>query len=115
MPIKRHDTAARLSQAVETDTMVFTAGILGDDQNADAATQTRQALAKIEKYLAACGTDKTKLLSAQIWLSDIRYYDAMNSVWDPWVPAGAAPARACIESRLAAPGWKVEIMVVAAK
>jgi len=115
MAIKRHDVATRLSQAVETDTMVFTAGIVGDDPNADAAEQTRQILAKIDRYLAAAGTDKSKIVQAQIWVSDIRHYDPMNSVWDPWVSKGNAPARACVEARLANPAWKVEIMVTAAK
>lgn len=115
MAVKRHDMGPRMSQAVETDTTVYLAGIVGDDQDADAATQTRQILAKIDKYLAACGSDKSKALSATIWLSDIRYYTAMNEVYDAWIDKANPPARACVQAALAGPGWKVEIMVVAAK
>ena len=70
---------------------------------------------KIDELLAAAGTDNSKLLSATIWLADMRGYDAMNAVWDAWVSPGNTPGRACVEARLAAPHWKVEIAVVAAR
>ncbi len=72
-------------------------------------------LRKIDELLAAAGTDNSKLLSATIWLSDMRNYNDMNAVWDAWVSPGNTPARACVEARLAAPRWKVEIAVVAAR
>ena len=75
----------------------------------------RLILDQIDALLREAGSDKTKMLSATIWLADIRYYDEMNAVWDPWVPAGCAPARACVEARLAAPKFLVEIRVVAGR
>lgn len=69
----------------------------------------------IETLLKEAGTDKTRLLSAQIWLSDISTFDEMNAVWDEWVAEGNPPARACVESKLAAPQYNVEIMVIAAR
>ena len=70
---------------------------------------------KIDELLAAAGTDKSRLLSATIWLADIRHFNEMNAVWDAWVSPGNTPGRACVEARLAAPQWKVEIAVVAAR
>ena len=69
---------------------------------------------RIDKYLSDAGTDKSKLLSAQIWLADISTFNQMNEVWDGWVTKGNPPARACVESQLAAPQFTVEIMVTAA-
>ena len=83
--------------------------------NPGVAEQTTEILSIIGGYLAKAGTDKTKLLRATIWLSDIRTVDDMNKVWDAWVPAGCAPARACIEALLQGPEKKVEIQVTAAK
>ena len=76
--------------------------------------QTREVLRAIDSLLAAAGTDKTRLLSATIWLADIADFSEMNRVWDAWVPKGQAPVRATGESRLAAPGYKVEIIAIAA-
>jgi enamine deaminase RidA (YjgF/YER057c/UK114 family) len=103
-----------MSQAVVHGNTVYLAGIVADDPKADVKNQTRQVLAKIDRLLAAAGTDKSKLLSANIWLTDIGTWGEMNTVWDAWVAPGNAPARAAVEARLAAPGCKVEIMVVAA-
>ena len=75
----------------------------------------QQILADIDRLLALAGSDKTKILSANIWLSDISTFAEMNAAWDAWVPAGHTPARATVESKLAAPQYKVEIMVQAAK
>ena len=115
MTIKRHNPGRRLSQAVETDTMVHLAGIVAENPVADAKEQTLQILAKIDSLLAACGSNKSKVLSAQIWVSNMAYYSAVNEAWDAWIDPANPPARACVESRLAAPQYMVEIMAVAAK
>ena len=115
MTIKRHQPGARLSQAAEYGNLVFLAGIVADDGLLDVKGQTKQIVDKIDKLLAAAGSNKSKILSAQIWVADIRYYTDMNAIWDPWIDPANPPARACIESRLANPAFKVEIMCVAAK
>ena len=79
------------------------------------AAQTKDILERIDALLAKAGTDKTKLLSATIWLADITTFDEMNGVWDAWVPEGGAPARATVEDRLAAPQFTVEIGIIAAR
>lgn len=115
MSIQRLKVGTRLCQAVVHGDTVYLAGIVADHPVPDAAAQTGQILDQIDKLLAEAGTDKSKLLTATIWLSDVRYYDEMNSVWDKWVVPGNPPARACVESKLAAPKYMVEIRVVAAK
>lgn len=115
MSIQRLKVGPRLCQAVVHGDTVYLAGIVADHPVPDAAAQTGQILDQIDKLLAEAGTDKGKILTATIWLSDIRYYDEMNSVWDKWVVPGNTPARACVESKLAAPKYLVEIRVVAAK
>ncbi len=115
MTIERLHVGKRLSQvAIHGDT-VYTAGIVAGDPSEDAAGQTRQILASIDGFLAEAGTDKAKIVSCTIWLADIADYGAMNGVWDAWVPAGNSPPRACVEAKLAAPQYKVEIRVVAAR
>ncbi len=114
MTIKRLHVGPRLSQVAIHDNTVYTAGIVAGDATADAAGQTRQILAQIDGYLAEAGTDKSKLLNVTIWLADIKDFAAMNSVWDAWVPKGNTPPRACVEAKLAAPQYKVEIRVLAA-
>lgn len=114
MTIQRLEPAKRLSQAVVHGGLVHTAGIVADDPVPDAKAQTEQILAHIDRLLAAGGTDKSRILTATIWLSDIRYYAPMNEAWDAWVAPGNAPARACVEAKLAAPPYWVEIRVVAA-
>lgn len=115
MSVLRYEVGPRLSQCVVHGDTVYTAGIVADDTALDVAGQTGQILAKIDKLLAQAGSDKSKLLMATIWLADIRDFAAMNSIWDPWVVPGQTPARACIESRLATPAYKVEIRVIAAR
>lgn len=115
MTIERIKAGPRMSQAVIHGNTVYLAGQVADDTDADVAGQTRQILAKIEGLLAEAGTDKSKVLSANVWLSDIATFDQMNAVWDEWVTPGQPPARACVESKLARPQLKVEIMVVAAR
>ena len=114
MTIKRLHVGPRLSQVAIHGNTVYTAGIVANDATADAAGQTRQILAQIDGYLAEAGTDKSKLLNVTIWLADIKDFAAMNGVWDAWVPKGNTPPRACVEAKLAAPQYKVEIRVLAA-
>jgi enamine deaminase RidA (YjgF/YER057c/UK114 family) len=113
--IQRIETGPRMSKAVIHGDTVYLAGIVADDPKTDVTTQTKQVLAEIDRLLAAAGTDKSKLLRTNIWLSDMKDFGAMNAVWDGWVSAGNAPARATVEASLATPDYKVEIMVVAAK
>src|SRR5689334_10310890 len=108
MPIDRFEVGTRMSQAVVHGDTVYIAGQTADDTSGDAAGQAREILSKIDALLARAGTDKTKLLSATVWLADISAYAEVNSVWDAWVVGGTAPVRACVESRLAGPGYKVE-------
>jgi enamine deaminase RidA (YjgF/YER057c/UK114 family) len=115
MSIERKQVGPRLSQAVVHGDTVYTAGVVAEHPTPDPAVQTGQILAQIDKLLADCGSDKSKLLMATIWLADIRYFDEMNSVWDKWVVPGQTPARACVEARLAHPKYLVEIRVVAAR
>jgi enamine deaminase RidA (YjgF/YER057c/UK114 family) len=103
-----------MSQAVTHGGTAYLAGQVADDPNTDVAGQTRQILTKIEGLLAEAGTDKSKLLSATIWLADIRSFDEMNKIWDGWVSPGNTPARACVEAKLARPQLLVEIGVIAA-
>ena len=115
MTIDRKHVGPRLSQVVIHEDTVYLAGIVADNPIPDAAAQTGQILDKIDQHLRQAGTDKSKILTATIWLADMRDYDEMNSVWDRWVPAGKTPARACVEAKLARPENLVEIRVVAAK
>lgn len=112
--ITRQHSNQRMSQLVSYNGQVFTAGQVAKNPSEDVAGQTRQILAQIEALLADAGSDKSRLLNATIWLSDIRYFQAMNEVWDAWVDQGNPPARACVESRLARPELLVEIQVIAA-
>ncbi|MGE0153401.1 MAG: RidA family protein [Reyranellaceae bacterium] len=115
MSIQRFEIGPRMSQAVVHGNTVYLAGVVADDVKADTAGQTKQILDKIDRLLQAAGTDKSKLLSAQIWVTDMRSFADMNKVWDAWVSPGNTPARATVEAALAGPDYRVEIMVVAAK
>ena len=116
MTIERKHTATRMSQIVCHGDTVYLAGQVSDDAaNKTVAEQTPSVLDKIDGLLAEAGSDKGKILSATIWLSDIRYFNDMNGVWDAWVPEGHAPARACVEARLAGPQFLVEIGIIAAR
>jgi enamine deaminase RidA (YjgF/YER057c/UK114 family) len=113
--IRRHHTSARMSQIVEHGELVYLAGQVASDTTTDVAGQTQQILDTIDTLLGEVGLNKTKLLSATIWLANMGDYAAMNEVWDAWVPDGHAPARTCVETRLAAPRYVVEITVVAGR
>ena len=115
MTIKRIKPGARMSQAVVYNGIVTTAGQVAQGApGASATEQTKDILASIDSLLAEAGTDKSKALSATIWLSDIGDFAEMNAVWDAWVSPGNAPTRACVESKLAAPQFTVEIAISAA-
>jgi enamine deaminase RidA (YjgF/YER057c/UK114 family) len=114
MQIKRYDGGKRMSQAVAYGGFAFLAGQVADDTGQDVKGQTKQILAKIDALLAKVGSDKTKILSASIWLASHTSYNDVNEVWDAWVPDGEAPARACVESKLAFPQYAVEIGLIAA-
>jgi enamine deaminase RidA (YjgF/YER057c/UK114 family) len=103
-----------MSGAVVHGNTVYLAGLTADDATQDVMGQTRQILAKIDELLAEAGSDKSKILSANIWLTDIGTWGQMNEAWDAWVSPGNTPARATVETRLARPGLSVEIMVQAA-
>ncbi len=114
MTIERLQTNQRMSQAVKHGGVVYLAGQVADDEKADVGTQTQQVLDKIDALLKLAGSDRTRILSATIWLSDMRYFAEMNARWDAWIPQGAAPARATVGTPLATPDFKVEIGVIAA-
>jgi len=115
MSITRKHTGQRMSQIVTHGDTVYLAGQVADDASADIQTQTKQVLQKIDTLLGEAGSDKTRILSAQVWLANMGHFAPMNEVWDAWMPNGHAPARACIEARLARPELLVEIGVIAAK
>ncbi len=114
MNIQRIQPGARMSGAVAYNGFVFVSGQVADDTSANVAGQTEQILRKIDKLLAEAGSDKTKILSANIWLAEAATFNEMNGVWDAWVPQGHTPARACVESKLAFPQYTVEIGAIAA-
>ncbi|HVY00064.1 MAG TPA: RidA family protein [Pseudorhodoplanes sp.] len=116
MTIQRHDVGPRMSKAVVHGDTVYLAGLTADKAaGRSVGEQTREILSMIDGYLARCGTDKSKLLRANIWITDMSKFDEMNKEWDAWVSPGNTPARATVEAKLAAPQYNVEIMVVAAK
>jgi enamine deaminase RidA (YjgF/YER057c/UK114 family) len=116
MAIQRHDVGPRMSKAVVHGDTVYLAGLTADKTaGKSVGEQTKEILSLIDHYLKLCGTDKTKLLRTNIWITDMAKFNEMNAVWDAWVSPGNTPARATVEAKLAAPNLHVEIMVVAAK
>ncbi len=116
MSITRHDAGPRMSKAVVHGNTVYLAGIVADNAGGQSvAAQTKDILSIIDGYLAKAGTDKSKLLSANIWITDMSKFNEMNAEWDAWVSPGNTPARATVEAKLANPKYNVEIMVVAAR
>jgi enamine deaminase RidA (YjgF/YER057c/UK114 family) len=104
-----------LAKAVEYHNFVYVQGLTAKDVTKDISGQTAEVLDQIDAILETHGTDKTRLLQAQIWVKDIRDRDAMNVLWSAWLPDGGAPARACVEANMADPRILVEIMVTACK
>ena len=116
MSIQRFETGPRMSQAVVHGNTVYLAGVVAHKTAGDSVTrQTQEILSIIDSHLAKAGSDKSKLLSATIYITDMKNFAEMNAVWDAWVSPGNTPARATVEVKLAAPQYHVEIMVIAAK
>ncbi len=113
--IVRIDPGPRLSEASVFGDRMYLSGMIPEDTSLDITGQVKQALAEIDALLARGGSDKTRILSAVIWLADIADFAAMNAVWDAWVVPGQTPARATVQAQLNDPRMKVEIMVVAAR
>lgn len=112
--IIRIDQNARRSRAVVYGGIAYLAGQVADDKSGDIGVQTRQVLAKIDDMLGRAGTDKSRLLTAQIWLRTMDDFGGMNAIWDAWVTPGSTPTRCCGKVELADPEFRVEIVVVAA-
>lgn len=114
MTVQRFDVGARMSEMAVHNGVCYLAGQVADDDTADIAGQTRQVLAAVDALLVRAGSDKSKILRAQIYLADIADFAAMNTVWDTWVSREHAPPRATVQATLARPAWKIEIVVTAA-
>ncbi len=112
--IERARTNSRMSQIVIHGNTVYLAGQVGEPHH-DVAEQTRDALTRLDTLLEEAGSSREKLLQVTIWLADMSDFTAMNAVWDAWIPAGHAPARACGEARLADPALRVEVIACAAR
>ena len=112
--IERLNVEARFSDAAIHAGTVYLAGQVPDDTSQGIVGQTRQVLATIDRLLAEAGSDKSRILRAQVFLADIADFDGMNAAWDAWVAPGNSPPRATVEARLARPEWRVEIVVTAA-
>jgi enamine deaminase RidA (YjgF/YER057c/UK114 family) len=116
MTIQRFDTGPRMSQVVIHGNTVYLAGVVANKTAGESVTkQTQEVLSIIDGHLAKAGSDKSKLLTATIYLPDMKSFAEMNAVWDGWVAAGNTPARATVEAKLAGPQYHVEIMVIAAR
>jgi enamine deaminase RidA (YjgF/YER057c/UK114 family) len=116
MTIQRFETGPRMSQVVIHGDTIYLAGVVAKTTAGESVTkQTQEVLSIIDSHLAKAGSDKSKLLSATIYLPDMKTFPEMNAVWDGWVSAGNTPARATVEAGLAAPQYGVEIMVIAAR
>jgi enamine deaminase RidA (YjgF/YER057c/UK114 family) len=115
MTITRHDPSQILSLAVEHGNTVYLAGVVAKKLDGDVKGQTKEILDEIDRLLAKCGTSKSKVLQATIWVTDIRNRAPMNEVWSAWTDPKNLPVRACVEAKLADPRALVEIMVTAAK
>jgi enamine deaminase RidA (YjgF/YER057c/UK114 family) len=112
--VQRFDVGTRLSEMTVHNGVCYLAGQVPADATQDMAGQTTQVLAAIDALLARAGSDKTRLLMCQIFITDLADFPALNAVWEAWLPAGHAPARATVVARLAKPEWRVEMVVTAA-
>ena len=116
MTIQRFEVGPRMSQVVVHGNTVYLAGVVANNAGGESVTkQTQDVLSIIDGHLAKAGTDKSKLLTATIYITDMKNFAEMNAVWDGWVSAGNTPARATVEAKLAAPQYNVEILVTAAR
>ncbi len=114
MSIKRFHVGPRMSDMAVHSGTIYLAGQVADDISQDISGQTKQVLATIDKLLAEAGSDKTRILSTTIYITDMTNFQAMNAVWDNWVPQGNTPPRATVQAQLAKPAYLVEITVIAA-
>ena len=114
MTIQRFHVAKRLSEMVVHNGTIYLAGQVASDMTQDIVGQAEGVLASIDRLLGEAGSDKTKILSAQIFLPDMADFSAVNAVWEQWVVPGHTPARATIEAKLANPAYKIEVLVIAA-
>lgn len=115
MQIVRHEANAVYAKVVEANGFVFTAGIIPADLSRDAKGQAEEVLKEIDRLLALCGTDKSKVVFANLWLNDIRHRETVNEAWQAWTGGKNAPARAAVEAKLIDPRMLVEIGVIATK
>lgn len=114
MSIQRFDVGPRMSEMAVHNGTVYLAGQVAEDGSQDITGQTQQVLGAIDKLLARAGSDKSKILRAQIFIKDLADFAAMNAVWEAWVVPGHTPPRATVQAHLARPEWKIEIVVTAA-
>ena len=114
MSIERQETKQRMSRIVIHNDIIYLCGQVGKDANQGITEQTETMLEKVDELLLQAGSDRQRMLSATVYVRDMKDFAAMNEVWDVWVPEGHAPARACVEARMARPELLVEISVVAA-
>jgi enamine deaminase RidA (YjgF/YER057c/UK114 family) len=112
--VQRFDVGARMSEMAVHNGVCYLAGQVATGGAKDIAGQTREVLAAVDALLAKAGTDKTKILRAQIFLADMADFAGMNAVWDQWVVPGHTPPRATVQAALARPEWKIEVVVTAA-
>ncbi|KAB8044488.1 RidA family protein [Janthinobacterium aquaticum] len=115
MEIKRLHVGKRLSEVAIHNGTIYLAGQIAEDTTQGIVGQTREVLGHVDRLLAEAGSDKTCILSCQIYIADMKDFAGMNEVWDDWVPAGHTPPRATVESKLANPACLVEIVIVAAE
>jgi enamine deaminase RidA (YjgF/YER057c/UK114 family) len=115
MSITRHESSSVYSKVVEANGTVYTAGVVPTDLSRDVKGQTDEVLGEIDRLLALCSTNRSNIVSATIWLADIRLREAMNEAWIAWLGGKDAPVRACVEAKLVDPRMLVEIAVIATK
>lgn len=114
MSIERHDSGTRMSRAVIHNNVAYLCGQVPADETVGIREQTASTLKKVESLLAEIGSDKSKLLSVTVYVRDMKDFAVMNEVWDAWIESGMAPARACVEARMARPSLLVEMSCIAA-
>jgi enamine deaminase RidA (YjgF/YER057c/UK114 family) len=112
--VQRFDVGTRLSEMAVHNGLCWLAGQVAEDASQDIGGQTQQVLAAVDRLLARAGTDKSRILMCQIYIADLKDFQAMNAVWDAWVAPGQAPPRATVQAALAKPEWKIEVVVTAA-
>lgn len=112
--VQRFDVGARISEMAVHNNTVYLAGQIAKDASQDIRGQTREILASIDALLARAGSDKSKILMAQIFIADLSDFAAMNEIWDAWVVPGQTPPRATVLAGMINPDWKLEIVITAA-